>query len=100
LVIIGTANSVTNITKEFAQNMHLGQEVAKRMKSYFDNKFGEDMDKLSGAFSAQEVNIPTLVVHDEDDVDVDVSSAHEIKNNLKNGELVITKGLGHRKILG
>lgn len=100
LVIIGTANSVTNITKEFAQNMQLGQEVAKIMKSYFDNKFGEDMDNLSGAISAKEVTIPTLVVHDEDDVDVEVSSAHEIKNNLKNGQLFITKGLGHRKILG
>src|SRR5690606_10285467 len=100
LVIIGTANSVTNITKEFAQNMQLGQEVAKIMKSYFDNKFGEDMDKLSGAFSAQEVKIPTLVIHDEDDIDVDVSSAHEIKNNLEKGELFITKSLGHSKILG
>ena len=100
LVIIGTANSVTNITREFAQNMQLGQEVAKIMKSYFDNKFGEDMDKLSGAFSAQEVKIPTLVIHDEDDIDVDVSSAHEIKNNLEKGELFITKSLGHRKILG
>jgi len=100
LVIIGTANSVTNITKEFAQNMQLGQKVAGIMKSYFDNKFGEDMDNLSGAYSAKEVNIPTLVVHDEDDVDVDVSSAQEINNSLKKGELFITKSLGHRKILG
>lgn len=100
LVIIGTANSVTNITKEFAQNMQLGPKVAGIMKSYFDKKFGEDMDNLSGAFSAEKVHIPTLVIHDEDDVDVDISSAHEINASLKNGELFLTKGLGHRKILG
>ena len=100
LVIIGTANSVTNITKEFAQNMQLGPKVAGIMKSYFDKKFGEDMDNLSGAFSAENVHIPTLVIHDEDDVDVDISSAHEINSSLKYGELFITKGLGHRKILG
>ncbi len=100
LIIIGTANSVTNITREFAQNMQIGLDVAKIMKTYFDEKFGEDMDNLSGAYSAEEVNIPTLVIHDEDDVDVEISSAYEIKNSLKAGELFITKGLGHRKILG
>ncbi len=100
LVIIGTANSVTNITNEFARNMQLGPKVAKIMKAYFDKKFGEDMDNLSGAFSAKEVKIPTLVIHDEDDVDVDISSAYEIKKSLKEGELFVTKGLGHRKVLG
>ncbi len=100
LVIIGTANSVTHITREFAQNMKLNLKVARKMKSYFDKKFGEDMDNLSGALSALKVKIPTLVIHDEDDVDVHVSSAYEIKNNLQQGELFITKGLGHRKVLG
>ena len=100
LVIIGTANSVTHITKDFARNMKLNETVAKKMKAYFDSKFGEDMDNYSGALSAKAVKIPTLVVHDEDDVDVHVSSAHEIAANLSNGQLYITKGLGHRKILG
>ncbi len=100
LVIIGTANSVTNITQEFAQNMQLGLKVASIMKSYFDKRFGEDMDNLSGAYSAKQVHIPTLVIHDEDDIDVDISSAYEIENSLKRGELFVTKGLGHRKILG
>ena len=100
LVVIGTANSVTHITKEFAQNMKLNEKVAIKMKTYFDSKFGEDMDNYSGAISAEGVKIPTLVIHDEDDVDVHVSSAHEIANNLENNQLLITKGLGHRKILG
>jgi len=100
LVIIGTANSVTHITKDFAQNMQLNEKVAKKMKSYFDSKFGEDMDNYSGAVSAKAVKTPTLVIHDEDDVDVHVSSAYEISKNLIDSQLLITKGLGHRKILG
>lgn len=100
LVIIGTANSVTRITKEFAQNMKMNDKVATRMKSYFDNKFGVDMDSLSGAVSAEGVNIPTLVIHDEDDVDVRIDSAYAIHEKLKNSKLLTTKGLGHRRILG
>lgn len=100
LVIIGTANSVTRITQEFAQNMKMNDRVAAKMKAYFDNKFGVDMDSLSGAVSAEGVKIPTLVVHDEHDVDVHVSSAHEIHEKLENSELYLTEGLGHRRILG
>jgi len=100
LVIIGTANSVTHITKEFAKNMKLNEKVANKMKSYFDERYGEDMDNYSGAESAKEVTIPTLIIHDEDDIDVHISSAYEIAENLKDSELYITKQLGHRKILG
>jgi len=100
LVIIGTANSVTHITKDFAKNMKLNEKVASKMKSYFDLKFGEDMDNYSGAISAEGVKTPTLIVHDEDDIDVHVSSAIEIDNSLENSELMLTEKLGHRKILG
>ncbi|WP_423819498.1 alpha/beta hydrolase [Salinimicrobium sp. TIG7-5_MAKvit] len=100
LVIIGTANSITHITREFARNMKMNNKVADKMKSYFDRKFDEDMNKLSGAVSAEGVKIPTLVIHDEDDVDVHISSAYDIHEKLENSELMTTKGLGHRRILG
>lgn len=100
LVIIGTANSVTRITREFAGNMKMNDKVADKMKAYFDNKFGVDMDSLSGAVSAEGVKIPTLVVHDEDDVDVRINSAYEIHEKLENSEILITRDLGHRRILG
>ncbi|MGB7784466.1 MAG: alpha/beta hydrolase [Salinimicrobium sp.] len=100
LVIIGTANSVTRITREFAHNMKMNEKVAKKMKRYFDKKFGEDMDTYSGAVSAKEVKVPTLVVHDEHDVDVHVGAAHELHETLENSEIFLTEDLGHRRILG
>lgn len=100
LIIIGTANSVTHITREFAHNMKMNEQVAKKMKKYFDKKFGEDMDNYSGAVSAKGVHIPTLVVHDEHDVDVHISSAYDIVDNLEKGELFVTEEQGHRRILG
>jgi len=100
LVIIGTANSVTHITRDFARNMMLSQKVADKMKVYLDGKFRKDMDTYSGAVSARKVNIPTLVIHDIHDVDVPVSSAYEINESLENGELFLTEKMGHRRILG
>ncbi len=100
LVIIGTANSITAITKNFAKNLQLNQKVARLLKTYFDKKYGEDLDNYSGAVSAAGVKIPTLVVHDKNDVDVHYSAAHEIVDALGNGKLLVTEQLGHRKILG
>lgn len=100
LVIIGTANSITHITREFAKNLKMNRKVADKMKAHFDKKFDIDLDSYSGAISAKEVSIPTLVIHDEDDVDVKISSAYDIHEALQNSELYTTKGLGHRRILG
>lgn len=100
LVIIGTANNISEITRHFAQNMKMNNKVARKMKSYLDNRFNDDMDVLSGGESAKFVKTPTLVIHDEEDVDVKINSAYEIHEELDNSELMITNGLGHRRILG
>lgn len=100
LVLIGTANSITHIIREFAQNLKMNQEVADRMKAHFDKEYEMDMDSYSGAVSAKAVNIPSLIIHDKDDVDVELSAAYELQKALKNAELFITEGLGHRRILG
>ncbi|WP_299242070.1 alpha/beta hydrolase [uncultured Aquimarina sp.] len=100
LVIIGTANSVTKITKEFVRNLQLSQKTGRLMKRYLDERYGEDLDNYSGGISAEAVKIPTLVVHDKNDVDVNYKEAIEIHKKLTKGTLLLTEKLGHRKILG
>ena len=100
LVTIGTANRITKILDDFAKNMELSPMVAKGMKTYFDHSYGNDIDELSGAMSARYTKIPTLIIHDKDDIDVPVEAAYEIHQELFQGTLFLTEGLGHRKILG
>ncbi len=100
LVIIGTANSITAVTQNFVKNLQLDQKVAGLLKTYFDKRYGEDLNNYSGAVSARGIKIPTLVIHDKNDVDVHYSAANEIVAELENGTLLLTEKLGHRKILG
>lgn len=69
------------------------------MKQYFYKKYGEHIEDYSGNVAAASVAIPTLVIHDTEDKEVSVSCAHGIRQNLKQGELLITSGLGHKRIL-
>ena len=59
----------------------------------------EILMNYSPSVRAKRVKIPTLLVHDSNDGDVPVSCALNIRQNLQNGQLLITKGLGHTKIL-
>lgn len=55
------------------------------------------MDNFSSYRVAQNILIPVLVIHDENDVEVPVKCAVNINKHLKNGTLMLTQNLGHRK---
>jgi len=99
-VIIGSGDIVEDIMDDFVEKLGMNIAISKKMKASFEKKIGETMDSFSAYVAAREVSIPVLVLHDKDDEDVPVKAAYHINENLKESELVITEGLGHRKILG
>lgn len=99
-VIIGSGDVVEDILNDFVLKLKLKSNIAQRMKSNFENRLGETMNSYSAYIAAKEISVPVLVVHDENDDDVPVSAAHHIYKHLEKGQLLITKELGHRKILG
>ena len=99
-VIVGSGDSINDILFDFVKNMNLDPKIAHLMKASFEKTFQEDMENYSGSNAAKGVNIPVLVIHDENDEDVPYTASVNIHKTLKNSELLLTKSLGHRKILG
>ncbi|MBA6154964.1 alpha/beta fold hydrolase [Tenacibaculum sp. S7007] len=99
LVTVGSADKISEVILNFINNLKVKPIVAKKIKNGFDNQWKTDIDLHSSSVVAKKVTIPTLVVHDSNDGDVPVSSAIQIRQNLQNGKLLITNGLGHTKIL-
>lgn len=99
-VIIGSGDIIKDIMDGFTKNLGMKIATGTKMIQRFEKKFGETINNYSAYIAAQAVNNPVLVLHDKDDNDVPVSAAHNISRHLKNHQLVITEGLGHRKILG
>jgi pimeloyl-ACP methyl ester carboxylesterase len=98
-VIIGSGDVVQDITDDFIAKMELKPEISNLLCDYFEKKYGGKMDDYSAYKAAERTVIPTLVIHDENDPEVSVKAGMHIYEHLKNGELMLTKGLGHRKIL-
>jgi pimeloyl-ACP methyl ester carboxylesterase len=99
-VTIGSGDVIQDIIDDFVKKLQLKTEYGLYLKQYFENKFGGTMDDYSAHKAAQMVQIPVLVIHDLNDGDVSVNGAYHIEKHLKHSELLITEGLGHRKILG
>ena len=99
-VTIGSGDVIQDIIDDFVKNLKLKPEYGLRLKDHFETKFGGKMDDYSAYKAAQMVQIPVLVIHDQNDGDVSVNSAFHIEKYLTHSELLITEGLGHRKIVG
>lgn len=100
LITIGAGNSITEITQNFVSLIELPNSQVKLLKDFFEKKYQLKMDNFASDINAAKIDIPVLIIHDEDDEDVPVKCAYEIKEKLKNSTMVITQKLGHRKILG
>ena len=99
LVTIGSGDKISDILLNFTNNLKVKPLIAKGIKRSFDKKWETDVDLHASSIMAKKVSIPTLVIHDSNDGDVLVSNAITIRQSLQNGKLLITKGLGHTKIL-
>jgi pimeloyl-ACP methyl ester carboxylesterase len=100
LTIIGSGDKVKDILDDFVSKLELKPEFSSHLQKHFEKKYNEPMENYSAHSAAKTVDIPVLVIHDENDYEVPVTTSINIHDNLKKGELLITQHLGHRKILG
>ena len=100
LTIIGSGDKVKDILDDFVSKLELKPEFSSHLQQHFEKKYNEPMENYSAQSAAKTVDIPVLVIHDENDYEVPVETSINIHDNLKNGELLITQHLGHLKILG
>lgn len=98
-IIIGTPAYTHWILTAFCEQIGVSQKVEMLMKNYFETKFNKTFNELSNSNMVREINTDGLIIHCEDDVDTPPKDAKIIHQNWKNSTLVLTKGLGHRRIL-
>lgn len=99
-VIIGSGDIIQDIIDDFVKKLNLKSDIGILLRNHFEKKYNQKMNDYSASEVAKAVKISVLIIHDTGDTDVNVKAAHHIKENLLNSEIMITTGLGHRKILG
>lgn len=99
LITIGSGDKISTILNNFSKNLGLNSSFGKKLKNHINKKWNCNVDDFSSSLVVKKIEEPILIIHDTLDGDVHVSCALQIRQNLKNGNLLITEGLGHTKIL-
>jgi len=99
LVTIGIPDSIERIFYRFTRLLGLHDDIAQINIDYLERIYNVDIHHLSGSFIASRLQIPALIVHDYDDREVPYTEALSIANSSSHCQLLLTHGLGHRRIL-
>ncbi len=98
IVVIGAEDKISDVITSFVKKFELNPILVDKIIKYYNKKLKFHINDFSSGKAAKNIEIPTFVIHDTQDKFVPVSSAYKIRQNLKNGLLLITNGLGHHKI--
>lgn len=92
-------NDVRDFTAELAKALGLSEATRAAVHRRLERRFGVPLEALRAPLLAQKRTEPLLVVHDRDDKDVPLERGVAIAHAWPGAELVVTEGLGHRRIL-
>jgi pimeloyl-ACP methyl ester carboxylesterase len=100
IVTIGSADKTADIVKDFIAQLQLKASLESKLIAHFENKLNEKMSDYDSHHVIKDLKTPLLIIHDNDDVEVQRFCADNIHKHALNSELFITNELGHRKIVG
>ena len=99
LVMIGSPATISQVTADFCTRVEAPKRVFNGIMNFLRKTYQIEPDTLSSVSQVQQNPIPGLLVYDEDDRDVDLSEGQQLAKAWPNSALVVTRGLGHRRIL-
>ncbi len=98
IVVMGTPSKLSSVVADFCHNLEMGEEEEEILTQTLKEKFNE-FDNFSAHHIAKSLSISGLIVHDKNDLDVNIEEAYSTHSVWKESELYVTEKLGHRRIL-
>jgi len=100
LTLVGAPISMDYCAEYFAAQLALPKKVAAKNRGLIEQKFGRHIWHRFGIDEAgATLNLPTLLVHDKKDKQVDVSNTQKLLKKWPHAESLLTEGLGHNRTL-
>ena len=99
VVLIGTSLDVGAHARRFARWHGMPERVREAMQAAIEERFGVRWSQLDVAKLAPRLAAPALVIHDREDRAVPWTEAARLAGLWPQARLLLTRGLGHRRIL-
>ena len=99
LVFLGPALSLPKTAEWFARALDLAPSVVDVLRDRMAQELGTDWSAIARGDIFDAMSTPLLILHDRHDEDVPVSASVAAAQRWSSCELVITRDLGHRRIM-
>lgn len=99
IVLIGTPDNIRHVVQDFCEKVHASTKVAEGIITNIENRYSMKIENASTDELANKFNPQGLIIHDKNDQDISVLNAENLATFWPNADLVITEGLGHRRVL-
>lgn len=92
--------SLDIILANFQRQLNIPHSIIALLRTELCKNFGEDLaQQVSTIRNVSELNIPALIIHDEDDEDIPWQSGKQVADAWPGSSFILTHALGHRRIL-
>jgi len=98
LVLMSSPGDMERVVENYCRNRN-EPELQERLGRATERAFGFEGRDYELPRAVKDIGAKVLVVHDEEDEEIPLSDALAVKAARPDVELLVTKGLGHRKIL-
>ncbi|MBL3656507.1 alpha/beta fold hydrolase [Fulvivirga sediminis] len=100
LVMISSPTLKGKIIEPFKKSIKASEGSKLYLENYVQKKYGQPFETYDAVYIAQSLRpIDILLIHDEDDNEVDLSNSTGFMDVYPQAKRVTTKGLGHTRIL-
>ncbi|MEV6970493.1 alpha/beta hydrolase [Hamadaea sp. NPDC051192] len=103
IVTVSGISEFSYLIAEFARQLGLRQQLTADLRRRMEKMLGGGDDlwtRLSSDHRPELLTQPMLILHGSDDEFVRVDQAHRLHQAYAQSQLILTEGLGHRRILG
>lgn len=99
-ICISSPTTPIFLVDRFCEVIQVNDKVKQYFMRYTEQKFNQNVwNNLSADKNVQDIQIPALIIHDQDDHDVPSELGKQLSEAWSNSQFYLTKGLGHRRIL-
>jgi hypothetical protein len=98
-VFLAPPANLEDLTRRFGRLFRISSQITESMKKRLTDRYRFSWPEFHVALWAHAMSSALLVFHDRGDCSVPLADARAIAGAWPGGRLVLTRGLGHHKIL-
>lgn len=98
-VIIGAPSHIDGVVQKTARRLGLRSQSVEHFQNLLIRRTGIDFSEGDFRKQGAKITARALIVHDREDKELSYKESEELAAAIPHAELILTEGLGHRRIL-